>query len=158
MEMQAPYTPDDNDYNPIDSIHYSLALFDNLVEEIERATRDTDGTTYVAAYAAFNAMKKAIENNMENMKEKVIGYVSVSVEPINVLGYSVSYSSRSNYKFEDNFVYADYIRETKIEKAKMEAGIKMATQRGQRIVTNDGEYYDPVEMTTTVFPTVKELK
>lgn len=156
MEMQAPYTPDDNDYNPMDDIHYSLAMFDTLVEKIERATGDTDATTYVAAYTAFNAMKKAIEKNMEKMKEKVIGYVAV--EPINVLGYSVSYSSRSNYQFEDNLPYADYIRETKAEKEKMEAGIKVATKRGHRIITNDGEYYDPVPMTTTVFPTVKELK
>lgn len=156
MERQAPYTPDDNDYNPMDEISYITQVMEGSVQRLEKLSGDTDSLTYVIIYVILNSIKDMVEELMNKMKPKVIGYVTVA--EIKTMGVSVSYSQRKNYKFEQDPTYADFSERTKLEKKRIEEGIKLATDRGKRIVTDDGEYYDPVEMTTTVFPVIKKDK
>lgn len=156
MERQAPYTPDDNDYNPMDEILYLAEAMEGCLQGLENAAEDTDSLTYVVIYVILNSIKDMVEELINKMKPKVIGYVTVA--EIKTMGVSVSYQQRKNYKFEQDPTYADFSEQTKLEKKRIEEGIKLATDRGKRIVTDDGEYYDPVEMTTTVFPVIKKDK
>lgn len=156
MERQAPYTPDDNDYNPMDEISYITQVMEGSVQRLEELSGDTDSLTYVIIYVILNSIKDMVEELINKMKPKVIGYVTVT--EMKTMGVTISHSKRDNYKFEQNPAYADFTERTKLEKKRMEEGIKLATQRGMRIITGDGEYYDPVEMTTTVFPVIKKDK